>query len=202
MEQCCISSPRKNKFKSVPYVGKTMAKVLWNEQDILVNSLPKRKTVIYYWYFETLKTFTDCLCYVNPTRKTSGVLLFHDTLWHTSVRTPECCNKILMDHGTTRTLKSWPHSVKFSPVCSLDRQPVRTTWYRWWSTKHHVPVSAEEGEQLVPDRNTCTCSKVMTQNKNRTHYDLTYISIYTEISVGTSPWRRPTRSPQSWREIK
>jgi len=57
-----------------------MAKVLWNEQDILVNSLPRRKTVIYYQYFETLKTFTACLCYVNPTRKTSEVLLVHDTL--------------------------------------------------------------------------------------------------------------------------
>ena len=80
IEQCCITSPRNNKFKSVPYVGKTMAKVLWNEQDILLNSLPIRKTVIYYRYFETLKTFTACLCYINPTRKTSEVLLLHFTL--------------------------------------------------------------------------------------------------------------------------
>jgi hypothetical protein len=83
-----------------------MAKVLWNGQHILVNSLPRRKTAIYYQYFETLKTFTACLCYVNPTRKTSGMLLLHDTLRHASVYTPERYNKIWMDHGTTRTLKS------------------------------------------------------------------------------------------------
>jgi len=106
MEQRCITSPRKNKFKSVPYAGKTTAEVLWNEQDILVNSLPRRKTVNYYQYFETLKTFTACLCYINPTRKTSGALLLHDTFRHTSVCTSERCNKIWMDHGTTRTLKS------------------------------------------------------------------------------------------------
>jgi hypothetical protein len=36
-------------------------------------------------------------------------------------------------------------------------------------------VSAVEREQIVLDRNTCTCSRVMTQNKNRRPYDLTYI---------------------------
>jgi hypothetical protein len=38
-------------------------------------------------------------------------------------------------------------------------------------------VFAEEGEQLLPDRNTCSCSKLMTQNKNRGHYDLTKLHI-------------------------
>jgi len=65
-----------------------MAKVLWNEKDILVNSLPRRKTVNYYQHFKTLKTFTACLCYVHPARKTSGVLLLRYTLQHTSVCTP------------------------------------------------------------------------------------------------------------------
>ena len=62
MEQCCITSPRKNKFKSVLYAGKTIAKVLWNETDVPVNSLPRRKKVNYYQYFETLETFNACLC--------------------------------------------------------------------------------------------------------------------------------------------
>ena len=45
--------------------------------------------------------------------------------------------------------------------------------------KKKMPVSAEEEGQLLPDRNMCTCSKIMTQNKKQeTLWFNIYIYIY------------------------
>lgn len=54
-------------------------------------------------------------------------------------------------------LQSWPHTIRFSPVCYFERQPVKALVYKWWGTVDcHASVAAEEGKQLLPGGSTCT----------------------------------------------
>jgi len=48
-------------------------------------------------------------------------------------------HKVLVDIFAASTLKSWPHNLRFSPICL----PV----YEWQGTAEpHAPVTAEERE--------------------------------------------------------
>jgi hypothetical protein len=63
-----------------------------------VNFLPREKTVISYYYIETVGSLNSSICQVHPTRKMSEVLILHDNArLHTSVYATEAITKFLTD---------------------------------------------------------------------------------------------------------
>ena len=73
-------------------------------------------------------------------------------------------HRIWMDTVAIPTLESWTWTNRFSPVWSFKKTAcgnMRTHWHAWQGTAElHAPVAAEEGEQLLPGRNTCFSSNV------------------------------------------
>jgi hypothetical protein len=86
-EWCHMTSP-KQKFKRVPYAGKTVSLSGWGV--ILVILLPRETTLISNCYIDTLGSLNDSFCQVHPSRKMPEVLLLHDNArLHTTLCTTE-----------------------------------------------------------------------------------------------------------------
>jgi len=81
-----------------------------------------------------------------PARNMLEVLLSHG-----NSRPHKCAHhKICVNRVAAPTLQSRYHMVRFSSVCTCERQPVKKLFCEWQGTaEYHMPVVAEEREQSV-----------------------------------------------------
>ena len=72
IEKQQTTTPRKNKFKSVPSAGKIMVTDFWDDKSVsLVGSFPRETRVNSNCCNQTLGCQNACFCWDNPTKKMS-----------------------------------------------------------------------------------------------------------------------------------
>ena len=120
------TSPKPKKFKSLQSASKIMATVLWNvERLLLVDFLPKGKTVNSEAYIETLKKLRARIRRARPQLKMKKVFLQHDNARpHTTIKTRE----VITSFGS-RTVSHPPYSSDLAPsdyhLCGAMKEELR-----------------------------------------------------------------------------
>jgi histone-lysine N-methyltransferase SETMAR len=132
-----------------------MVTVFWDcDEVILVDVMPRGATINSEAYINTLNKLKKRLRRVRLGKNPAQMLLRHDNARpHTSLRTREHINKM----GWT-VLPHPPYSPDLPPS-DFHLFGSRNSLWRWqqhnWSSEE---VATQAGQELVPARNTCTCS--------------------------------------------
>jgi histone-lysine N-methyltransferase SETMAR len=155
-------SPRKKKFKTAPSAGKVMVTVFWDcDGVILVAVMPRGATINSEAYINTLNKLKKRFQRVRPSKDAAEMLLQHDNSRpHTSLRTWEHITKM----GWT-VLPHLPYSPDLAPsdfhLFGSLKDALRGTHFEDDnSVIEAVRKWLRRRDELVPARNTCTCSKL------------------------------------------
>jgi hypothetical protein len=102
-----------------------------------------------------------------------------------------------MDSVVTSIWESWRYSIGLSTVWAFKKEPAGTPLHQWWGTTEFlVSLDAEEGEQLLLSRNTCSYLKVEEgwQRRWRLHWKIT-------VPSGVLWWSSIKFSHATWEEL-
>jgi hypothetical protein len=110
----------------------------------------------------TWRSLNVCLCLTSSSKKYAWSIAqpwklqaTHKCAHHWGIHII-CVNRV-----AAPSLQSRSHTVRFSSVCTCERQPVKKLFCECQGTEeYHVPVVAEEREQLLLGGSTCHCSKM------------------------------------------